>query len=214
MKILITGAAGFIGFHLSKKLLEKKCEVYGIDNLNSYYDVELKKAREKFLYEKSNQNSVPFEAHKIDLENMFELDKIFSGLSSKCEYFKINRPTEIVNLAAQAGVRYSLVNPGAYVKSNLEGFINILECARNYKVNHLVYASSSSVYGGNTSLPFKEEDSVDQGTEDFENEQEIDHQDCQKSEMTLSENKTHHVEDISKQELKEKFFSSTMTTFV
>ena len=159
--IVVTGTAGFIGFHLANSLLDMGIPVIGIDNLNSYYDVELKKAREKKLIDKSIEIGVHFESHRIDIENMIELDKIFSGESCKIEYFKRNRPTEVVNLAAQAGVRYSLKNPAAYVKSNLEGFINILECSRNYKIRHLIYASSSSVYGGNTSLPFKEENSVD-----------------------------------------------------
>ncbi len=159
--IVVTGTAGFIGFHLANSLLDKGIPVIGIDNLNPYYDVELKKARENKLFNKSHEIGVPFESHKIDIENMYELDKVFSGKSSEINYFKRNRPTEVVNLAAQAGVRYSLENPVAYVKSNLEGFTNILECSKKYKIRHLIYASSSSVYGGNTSFPFKEENSVD-----------------------------------------------------
>ena len=159
--IVVTGTSGFIGFHLANALLDKGIPVIGIDNLNSYYDVELKKAREKNLFDKSNKIDVPFESHRINIENMSELNMIFSGEACRIDYFKRNRPTEVVNLAAQAGVRYSLENPAAYVQSNLDGFINILECSRNYKIKHLIYASSSSVYGGNTSLPFKEENSVD-----------------------------------------------------
>ena len=159
--ILVTGAAGFIGFHIAKALLDLEIPVIGIDNINSYYDTSLKKARLNKLYEKSNINFIPFENHQIDISNLQNLEDIFCGKSSSIEYFKNNRPTEVVNLAAQAGVRYSIQNPSAYIKSNINGFLNILECSKKYKIKHLIYASSSSVYGGNTKLPFKEDNSVD-----------------------------------------------------
>ena len=139
MKILITGAVGFIGFHLSKKLLEEDYQVIGIDNLNGYYDPGLKKARLEILGKYNN-----FSFHKVDLKDKSEVDSIF-------ETYK---PTYVINLAAQAGVRYSIENPYAYVDSNLIGFMNILEACRNYPVKHLIYASSSSVYGGNRVFPF------------------------------------------------------------
>lgn len=145
-KILVTGAAGFIGFHLSKCLLSKGKEVIGIDNLNNYYDVSLKKARLAILKQQSN-----FSFHLLDLADKQGISQLF-----------INYEVEIVvNLAAQAGVRYSLVNPHAYIDSNLVGFINILEGCRNQKVSHLVFASSSSVYGANTKIPFSVHDNVD-----------------------------------------------------
>ena len=159
--ILVTGTAGFIGFHIVNALLDLEIPVIGIDNINSYYDITLKKARLNKLYEKSNNNSVPFENHQIDISHLPDLQAIFDGKRSSIEYFKKNRPTEVVNLAAQAGVRYSIENPSDYIKSNINGFLNILECSKKTKIKHLIYASSSSVYGGNTSLPFKEEDSVD-----------------------------------------------------
>ncbi len=146
MKILVTGAAGFIGHALSLKLLARGDEVVGIDNLNDYYDVELKKARLKQLTEQDN-----FTIHQCSLE---DADAIAGA-------FKQHRPQRVVNLAAQAGVRYSLENPQAYVSSNLEGFVNILEGCRYHEVEHLVYASSSSVYGANTSMPFSVRHNVD-----------------------------------------------------
>jgi len=146
MKVLITGAAGFIGFHLSHKLLEKGYQVIGIDNLNDYYDPGLKKDRLNIL-EKYNS----FNFHKVDLKDKAEVDGIF-------ETYK---PTHVVNLAAQAGVRYSIENPYAYVDSNLIGFMNILEACRNFPVKHLIYASSSSVYGGNRVVPFSTSHNVD-----------------------------------------------------
>jgi UDP-glucuronate 4-epimerase len=146
MKLLITGAAGFIGFHLSKKLLEEDYQVIGIDNLNDYYDPGLKKARLEILCSHNN-----FSFHKVDLKDKAEIDNIF-------ETYK---PTHVVNLAAQAGVRYSIENPYAYVDSNLIGFMNILEACRNYPVKHLIYASSSSVYGGNKVAPFSTSHNVD-----------------------------------------------------
>ena len=145
-KILITGAAGFIGFHLSKLLLDNDYEVIGIDNLNDYYDPNLKKDRLEILGKNNN-----FIFHKIDLKDKTEVDKTF-------ETYK---PDYVINLAAQAGVRYSLKNPYAYVDSNLIGFMNILEACRNYPVKHLIYASSSSVYGGNKVAPFSTSHNVD-----------------------------------------------------
>jgi len=145
-KILITGAAGFIGFHLSKLLLDNDYEVIGIDNLNDYYDPNLKKDRLEILGKNNN-----FIFHKIDLKDKTEVDKTFETY----------RPNYVINLAAQAGVRYSLKNPYAYVDSNLIGFMNILEACRNYPVKHLIYASSSSVYGGNKVAPFSTSHNVD-----------------------------------------------------
>lgn len=146
MKILVTGSAGFIGHALSQRLLERGDEVIGIDNLNDYYDVELKKARlERLTGNKNFKNFV------VDLEDSEAIADIFSN----------QQPQRVVNLAAQAGVRYSLKNPQAYVSANLEGFVNILEGCRHTKVEHLVYASSSSVYGSNTALPFSVHSSVD-----------------------------------------------------
>lgn len=143
---LITGAAGFIGFFLSKELLEKGAKVIGFDNLNDYYDVSLKEDRLNILkkYDK-------FSFIKGDLSDK---DAVF-------ELFKEYTPSVVVNLAAQAGVRYSIENPDAYIQSNIVGFFNILEACRNYPVDHLVYASSSSVYGGNKKVPFSTDDKVD-----------------------------------------------------
>jgi len=144
--VLVTGAAGFIGFHLSKRLLEEGCQVMGIDNLNDYYDVSLKEARLEKL--KSFQK---FSFVRMDMAQREDLEKIF-----KDSQFDV-----VVNLAAQAGVRYSLKNPHAYVQANLVGFVNILECCRHYNVKHLVFASSSSVYGANTKMPFSVHHNVD-----------------------------------------------------
>lgn len=146
MKILITGSAGFIGFHLSKKLLDDSYQIIGIDNLNDYYDPSLKQSRLEIL---GNYNNFNF--HKVDLKDKAEVDNIF----------KTYQPTHVINLAAQAGVRYSIENPYAYVDSNLIGFMNILEACRNYPVEHLLYASSSSVYGGNKVAPFSTNHNVD-----------------------------------------------------
>jgi UDP-glucuronate 4-epimerase len=152
MKILVTGSAGFIGFHLTKYLLERGDYVIGIDNLNDYYDVGLKIARLSQLgineiKDKSSSLSVKylnFKFIKLDIENFTDLSFLFSN-----EKFDI-----VVNLAAQAGVRYSLENPRVYIESNIVGFFNILECCKQFKINHLLYASSSSVYGKNEILPF------------------------------------------------------------
>ena len=146
MKYLITGAAGFIGFHLSKRLLEQGINVVGIDNLNEYYDVNLKKARLNELKVNSE-----FTFHKLDLVDREGIAKLFSE----------NRFDYVVNLAAQAGVRYSLTNPHAYIDSNIVGFLNILEGCRNSDIKHLVFASSSSVYGANTMMPFSVHHNVD-----------------------------------------------------
>ncbi len=146
MKILVTGAAGFIGFHLSQYLLARGDEVVGLDNLNDYYDVNLKYAR---LAQLENQSKFRFV--KMDLADR-------QGISDLFENEKFDK---VVNLAAQAGVRYSLINPYAYIDSNIQGFINILEGCRHNEVKHLVYASSSSVYGANTAMPFSVHDNVD-----------------------------------------------------
>lgn len=146
MRILITGAAGFIGFHLSKKLLDQSYQIIGIDNLNDYYDSELKNSRLEILGQYKN-----FEFYKVDLKNKKEVDEVFETY----------HPTHVINLAAQAGVRYSIENPYAYVDSNLIGFMNILEACRNFPVEHLLYASSSSVYGGNKVAPFSTNHNVD-----------------------------------------------------
>lgn len=144
--ILVSGAAGFIGFHLASLLLDKSYQVIGIDNLNDYYDTELKHNRLQQLEKQPN-----FTFHKVDLKDKQALDHIF-------ETYK---PDYVINLAAQAGVRYSITNPYAYVDSNLIGFMNILEACRNYPVKHLLYASSSSVYGGNKVAPFSTNHNVD-----------------------------------------------------
>lgn len=144
--VLITGAAGFIGFHLAQKAVSLGYSVTGIDNLNDYYDVSLKHARLDIL--KKLQN---FSFHQIDLADA----KAINGLFSE------NRFACVVNLAAQAGVRYSLINPHAYLESNLHGFLNILEACRHSKIGHLIYASSSSVYGANKKMPFSVHDNVD-----------------------------------------------------
>ena len=150
MKVLITGVAGFIGFHLAKSLLENKFTVIGIDNLNSYYDINLKKERKRILQEKSKLLNVPFHFYEKSIENKEDLKYIF----------KKHHPKKVVNLAAQAGVRYSISNPEVYIQSNLVGFGNILECCKNFQIVNLLYASSSSVYGGNKNLPFSENQSV------------------------------------------------------
>jgi UDP-glucuronate 4-epimerase len=143
---LITGTAGFIGYYLSKKLLKQGCRVIGIDNINDYYDVQLKHDRLNLLEPYSN-----FSFIKGDIS-----DKSFVE-----EVFQKHKPNIVVNLAAQAGVRYSIENPDAYIQSNVIGFFNILEACRFHPVDHLVYASSSSVYGANKKVPFEESDFVD-----------------------------------------------------
>jgi len=145
-KILVTGAAGFIGFHLSKRLLDLGDAVTGLDNLNDYYDIDLKKSRLGQL-----RDYPGFTFHKADLHDKNDLKSIFYDGG-----FKI-----VVNMAAQAGVRYSLKNPHAYVDSNISGFLNILEGCRQNNIEHLVFASSSSVYGANTKMPFSEHQHTD-----------------------------------------------------
>ena len=144
--VLVTGSIGFIGFHLTKRLLEEEFSVIGIDNINDYYDVSLKLARLEILQEKDN-----FKFYQLDLSDRQRIENLFQNHSFDF----------VVNLAAQAGVRYSLENPYAYVDSNLVGFINILEGCRHQQIKHLVYASSSSVYGANKKIPFSTEDNVD-----------------------------------------------------
>jgi UDP-glucuronate 4-epimerase len=144
--VLVTGAAGFIGFHLSRRLLAVGCRVTGIDNLNPYYDVQLKKDRLALLTGEEN-----FAFVETDLADRAGLQRVFDA----------RRFDAVVNMAAQAGVRYSLENPHAYVDSNLVGFVNLLECCRHEAVRHLVFASSSSVYGANTRMPFSVHHNVD-----------------------------------------------------
>ena len=162
-RVLVTGAAGFIGFHLSKRLLDEGSTVVGIDNLNAYYDVNLKKARLAILKKYDN-----FTFHKIDIAKRTAVESLFAGSLKKKGFPITHRPSPIassfdtvVHLAAQAGVRYSITNPYAYIESNIAGFINILEGCRHNKVKHLVYASSSSVYGANTKMPFSIHHNID-----------------------------------------------------
>jgi len=144
--IFVTGAAGFIGFHVSKRLLERGDEVVGIDNLNDYYDPALKHARLDIL-----RKFERFEFVHADIADRAAIEELFAR----------HKPQRVVHLAAQAGVRYSLTNPHAYTESNITGFLNILEGCRHHAVEHLVYASSSSVYGANTKQPFSEHDNID-----------------------------------------------------
>jgi UDP-glucuronate 4-epimerase len=146
MKILVTGAAGFIGFHTCEMLLGRGDEVIGLDNLNDYYDVRLKEARLARLSGRPG-----FRFHQLDLSDRAGMEALFAQ----------EKPQRVIHLAAQAGVRYSIQNPHAYVDSNLVGFINILEGCRHHGVEHLVYASSSSVYGANTTMPFSVHHTVD-----------------------------------------------------
>jgi UDP-glucuronate 4-epimerase len=160
-KILVTGTAGFIGFHLAKRLLEEGNEVVGLDNINDYYDVRLKYARlkETGINPDEIEQGKPVQSKiyekyrfvKLNLEDRPALEKLFTT-----EKFNI-----VCNLAAQAGVRYSIENPHAYISSNIVGFMNLLECCRHNQIKHLVYASSSSVYGNNKKVPFSETDRVD-----------------------------------------------------
>ena len=151
MKILITGVAGFIGFHLCKELVNGGHNIIGIDNMNDYYDTALKESRLKELFLISNNSSGNLNFFKGNLEDIDFINNLFSKF----------KPQRVVNLAAQAGVRYSIENPHIYIQSNIVGFGNILEACRENKVEHLLYASSSSVYGGNTAKPFLENNNVD-----------------------------------------------------
>lgn len=149
LKIVVTGVAGFIGFYVAKRLLARGDVVIGVDNLNDYYDVSLKQARLAQLNAHEHADHFTFIRQDIaDSQGLLNL-------------FAMHKPERVVHLAAQAGVRYSLQNPHAYSQSNLVGFVNVLEACRHHNVQHLVYASSSSVYGGNTKLPFSEQDAVD-----------------------------------------------------
>ena len=151
MTVLVTGAAGFIGFHLSSRLLERGSPVLGFDNVNPYYDPSLKRARIAQLQAIAARTGTSFQLIEAGLEDRAAVEAAFA------EY----KPNKVVNLAAQAGVRYSIENPAAYIQSNLVGFGHILEGCRHHGIEHLVYASSSSVYGGNTNLPFSEHQGVD-----------------------------------------------------
>ena len=149
MKILITGASGFIGFHLCRKLLNLNYEVFGIDNINNYYEKSLKEDRLNILKKlKNSENNWKFNNISLEKFNLLE------------ESFNLFKPEVVINLAAQAGVRYSLEKPNKYIESNIVGFANLLECCKSNKIKHLIYASSSSVYGGNKEFPFKESDGV------------------------------------------------------
>ncbi len=161
MKILVTGTAGFIGFFLAKRLLEKGYEVVGLDNINDYYDVRLKygRLRELGIAEDEVEYGKRAESSKLENHSFCKID--LADSSAMESLFKSEKFDAVCNLAAQAGVRYSLENPAAYVQSNLTGFANILENCRNYEVENLCYASSSSVYGLNKSMPFRVSDSVD-----------------------------------------------------
>ncbi len=148
-KYLVTGSAGFIGFHLCKKLLDSGSNVFGVDNINDYYDTNLKLARLNILKQFGN-----FSFHKLDIANLRDMEQLF--------FCQSQAPFDtVINLAAQPGVRYSLKNPHSYISSNIVGFTNILECCRHNKVKHLVFASSSSIYGLNDKIPFSVSDNVD-----------------------------------------------------
>lgn len=146
MKVLITGAAGFIGFAISKKLLERGDTVIGIDNLNNYYDKNLKISRLNIL-----KNLKNFEFTELDILNSNLLNNVFNQFD----------PKYVIHLAAQPGVRYSILNPKSVTQINVNGFLNVIECSKNHNINHFIYASSSSVYGKNSKLPYAEEDRVD-----------------------------------------------------
>lgn len=150
MSVLVTGSAGFIGYHLSRRLLEMGTTVVGFDNLNPYYDPSLKRARIAQLQCTAERTGTSFHMIEADLEDRQAVE----------EAFQAHKPNKVVNLAAQAGVRYSIDNPAAYIQSNLVGFGHILEGCRHNRIHHLLYASSSSVYGGNTNLPFSEHQGV------------------------------------------------------
>jgi len=161
LKILITGTAGFIGFHLVNKLASENCNIVGIDNINDYYDVNLKYARlnETGINKDIIEYGKDIYSEKYDNYRFIKLD--LTDDKNIFELFKNERFDYVVNLAAQAGVRYSLKNPRSYIDSNIYGFFNILEACRHYPVKHLLYASSSSVYGANKKIPFSEDDTVE-----------------------------------------------------
>ena len=149
-RVLITGAAGFIGFHTAKRLIKEGHEVIGIDNLNNYYDVKLKQSRIQNIEKSKNNQIKKWRFIKCDLLEKIKLSQIFDNY----------KPEYVINLAAQAGVRYSIDKPNEYINSNILGFMNLIECCRYSEVKHLIYASSSSVYGGNKNIPFKEDQGV------------------------------------------------------
>lgn len=161
MKILITGTAGFIGFHLAKRLLERGDEIIGLDSINDYYDIRVKYGRlaQTGIYEEDIRYNQPLQSKihpnyrfiRLNLEDKENLEKLFA----------VEKFDKVINLAAQAGVRYSLTNPDAYIEANIVGFLNILECCRHHNIKHLTYASSSSVYGLNEKQPFSTKDNVD-----------------------------------------------------
>ena len=151
MQILITGSAGFIGFHLAMEFIKEGYDVIGIDNFNDYYSIDLKKARNDYLINFAKYHPGEFKNFKIDITDNISLRDLFESYEIK----------QVINLAAQAGVRYSIENPAKYIQSNIVGFGNILENCKVFDIKHLIYASSSSVYGGNKKLPFSESDNVD-----------------------------------------------------
>ena len=151
MKILITGCAGFIGYHLTSSLLSKKNKIYGIDNMNNYYSVKLKKDRLKDIENKAKNNKFFFKFKKIDISNFKKLNI----------FFQKNKFDVVVNLAAQAGIRFSIKKPSQYLKSNLVGFFNLIDLSKNYKIKNFIYASTSSVYGMKNKMPFKENINTD-----------------------------------------------------
>jgi len=161
MKILITGTAGFIGFHLAKMILERGDQVIGIDNINDYYDVDLKYSRleETGITPSAITYNTPFQSLKYLNYKFYQLD--LTDRENLGQLFAKHSFDKVINLAAQAGVRYSLQNPQAYIDANITGFLNILECCRYNKIKHLVYASSSSVYGNNSKMPLSTSDNVD-----------------------------------------------------
>ena len=161
MKILVTGSAGFIGYHLSKRLLEAGNQVVGIDSINDYYDVRLKYARLETagIHRNLVAKGQPVQSDRYPAYRFIQMH--LEDRQALQNLFGTEKFDAVVNLAAQAGVRYSIENPYAYIDSNIVGFLNLLECVRHNPVRHFVYASSSSVYGGNTKTPFSEEDRVD-----------------------------------------------------
>ena len=146
MKVLITGNAGFIGYHITKKLIQEGMPVIGYDNVNDYYDISLKLKRLDILNEIALKNKSQYQFINADLSNIVDLKNCFNKF----------KPSIVINLAAQAGVRYSLENPKAYIDSNISGFANLLECVKEGGIKHFIFASSSSVYGGNELIPFSE----------------------------------------------------------